>query len=117
MACVDEWDEPLITSRRYPDGREKQSNHPINHVWARSDRRGARGGGGEGYRANNSRVDLITYCDAYTLMHLLKWWNQVWLDDQNTHEEEEADLNVKCVYQIPVSLEVPRIVKELLFPN
>lgn len=50
-------------------------------------------------------------------MHLLKWWNQVWLDDQNTHEEEEADLNVKCVYQIPVSLEVPRIVKELLFPN
>lgn len=81
---------------------------------------GGRGGGGGATgpkeSTNNSRVDLITNRDPDTLFAFAKT-AKIGGRKASAHEEEQVDLNVKCVYRIPVSLEVPRVVKELLIPN
>lgn len=76
---------------------EMQSNHPINHCWSWSDR--GRGGGLKRGHITAGRV-LCLHSPATCICQ--RRGGLTWMSS---------------VYQILVSLEVPRTVKELLAPN
>lgn len=76
---------------------------------------GARGG----HTRDTAGVGLIASCDAHTLLLRICQNGEIKRDETtatSAREEEEADLGVKCAYQI-LFIRSAAIVKELLHPN